>query len=417
MLSVRNLAVSICLFVGLAICPMSVMAKDANWPQFHGPRQDNISTETGLMTQWPEDGPTLVWTAEEIGTGWTGVTISDGRIFTAGGVEEEDATVVFCLDMDGKVVWQTPVGSICTAGRYKGARGTPTVDGDRVYYETGNGDVTCLLAATGEKVWSLNILDTFGAENIRWGLSESLVVDGDHLICCPFGEKASVVALDKMTGKTQWAAPSTDDQAGYGTPALVEHQGLRMILTMNAKALVGVNADTGELLFRHEHETRFDVNAIQPVFFDGNVFISSGYNRGSQMVHLEIKDGKVATETAWESKDMSNHHGGAVLLDGHVYGSSENKWVCYNWETGETVYAERGVGKGSLTVADGMLYTLSEKGTMGLVKATPQGHELVGKFKLPEGGEGRSWAHPVVCDGRLYLRHDTRLFVYDIRAK
>jgi outer membrane protein assembly factor BamB len=224
--------------------------------------------------------------------------------------------------------------------------------------------------------------------------------------------------LDKQTGKKVWAARGTGDKAGYASPTLIEAQGLRIILAMNQKALIGVNADNGELLFRYEHTTKYDVNATDPIYHDGHIFISSGYGSGCELLKLTVDGGKASVGRVWESKKLDNHHGGVILLDGYLYGSSHGgRWVCLKFETGEVMYAEGGVGKGSLTYADGMLYTFSENRKMGLVEATPSGHTVISQFELPSGGEAPSWAHPVVCGGRLYLRHSDQLSALDIKAE
>lgn len=390
------------------------VANAADWPQFHGPASDNISTETGLLKAWPEGGPELIWSAKGLGDGFASVSVADGMIYTAGNVSGK--TVVTALDLEGQQLWQVPCGQAWTKN-FPGARGTPTVDGDRVYYETPLGDLVCLNSKTGAKIWATNILDRFGAENITWALAESVVIDGNHLICCPFGSRGSVVALNKATGETVWAAKGVGDKAGYATAALAEFSGIRMVLAMSAKALVGVNADTGALLFRYEHITKYDVNALRPIYKDGCVFISSGYGSGSELVKLTAAAGGITATRVWASKDMDNHHGGVVLWDGYLYGADSKRfWVCLDWATGKTEYMEKGVGKGSLTCADGMLYTFSESTrTVGLVKATPDGHTVISSFQIPEGGAGRSWAHPVISDGRLYLRHGDLLFVYNVK--
>jgi len=386
------------------------------WPRFHGPASDNISTDTGLLPEWPEGEPPLLWTAEGIGEGFASVTTAGGLIHTAGNLG--DRTVLTALYLDGRIRWQAENGGGWT-GSYEGARGTPTVDGDRVYHESPLGEVICLDAVSGSRIWQRNILDDFDAENVRWALAESVLVDGDRVICCPGGHTASVVALDKSTGETVWTSPGTGDAAGYASPRLVEHHGLRMIITMSAKALLGVDAEDGRLLFRYPHLTEYDVNATTPLFHDGQIFISSGYGTGSVMLELAVDGRQAQVDPVWNSRDLDNHHGGVILFDGHVYGAAHSShrggWICLDWATGQMRYAERGVGKGSLTCADGMLYTLSEKGTMGLAAATPDGHQLLGRFQLPSGGEGLAWAHPVVIGHRLYLRHGDRLFAYDLQ--
>ncbi len=388
----------------------------SSWPRFHGPKGDNISTETGLLKEWPEQGPKLGFVAKGLGSGFASVTIAGGLIYTCGNVDGK--TTITALDLKGNILWQVANGAAWT-GDSEGTRGTPTIDGDRLYHESPLGEVVCLNAKNGEKVWNLNILKEFGSKNITWALAESLLIDGDRVICCPGGPNSAVLALDKMTGKTVWKSPSADgDLAGYGSPSLVECRGLRMILTMTSRAVIGVDADTGDLLFRFPHKTSYNVNALKPIFHDGQVFVSTGYGAGSLMLKLNVNGNKVTAEKAWDTKALDNHHGGVLLLDGYLYGSSHRgSWVCLDWKSGKTMYQDRGVGKGSLTYAEGMLYTLSERSKMGLVKATPEGHEPISEFKIPEGGEGLSWAHPVVCGGRLYIRHGDFLYAYDVRAK
>lgn len=405
------------LAMAFVVCIAAPSTGADSWPVFHGPDGSNMSPDAGLLKRWPEGGPRLVWQADGIGSGYSSVSVANGMVYTSGNKDEK--TIVTAFDMGGKVVWQAANGEAWTKD-FPGTRGTPTIDDARLYHESPMGNVICLNAKTGEKIWNLNILDEFEGENIQWALSESLILDGNRLICCPFGKKASIVALDKMTGKVVWTAESTGDKAGYGTPALVEYGGIRIVLTMDAKAVVGVNADTGALLFRHPHETKYDVNVLLPLYHEGQVFVSSGYGTGSQMIKLSVDGKKVAAEQVWENKKLDNHHGGVILLDGYLYGTnSRGQWMCLDWRTGEAKWAEKGIGKGSLTFADGLLYGFNEsenKRTVGLIKPSPEAYEQISEFQLPEGGKGNCWAHPVVIGGRLYLRHDDFLFVYDVKA-
>ncbi len=391
-------------------------ASATQWLRFHGPRGDNISDDTGLLKTWPEDGPPLLWKVEGIGNGFASVTVSNGRIYTAGNVE--DRLLITALDMDGKIRWQRQNGPAWTKN-YPGARGTPTLDGDRVYHLGASGDLICLQAEDGAVVWSTNILEKFGSQPPEWGLAESVLIDGDRVICTPGGPNTCIVALDKMTGETVWQSESAaGDGPSYGTPQLAEWEGLRIVFNMTAKALVGVDAASGKLLFRHPHETAYDVNACMPLFHDGKVFVSTGYGSGSELIGLKREGDRVTAEQLWENKDLDNHHGGVILYEGFLYGSNfRGKWVCLDWNKGETKYSENGVGKGSVTLADGMLYTYSERKKVGLVPAVPTAHEPVSSFTIPSNEREQSWAHPVVLDGRLYLRHGNLLFAYDIRAR
>ena len=399
----------------LAVGVVAAAEQAPAWSQFHGPNRDNVSSETGLLKQWPAGGPELLWTADGLGYGYSSVSVANRTIFTAG--DRGDHTTVTALDMQGKILWQTQNGK-AWKGAYPGSRGTPTVELGRVYHESPHGDVTCLDAKTGERIWTLNILDRFGAKNIRWALSESLLIDGDHVICCPGGPDASVVALNKKTGEIVWQCPSTGDLAGYASPILAECQGMRTIITLTSRAMIGVNADTGQLLWRVKHVSYADENVLVPIYHDGHVFIST-LKAGSVKWQIVVQDGKASLKEVWRSKAMDNHHGGVVLIDGYLYGSScfynKSQWVCMDWAAGDQQYAARGVGKGSLTCADGLLYTLSRGGKVGIVRPTPAGHEVISSFKIPPRGKGRSWAHPVVCGGRLYIRHAGFLYAYDVR--
>lgn len=410
--------IKIAVFSAVLAVTSTALAAEATafWPQFHGPNRDNISTEKSLLKTWPENGPPLLWTTEGLGHGFSSLAIADGRIISAGNIGEE--TVVTAVDLDGEILWQVPNGKAwLTKPAYPGTRGTPTIDGDRVYHESPHGNVICLNAETGDKVWEVNIADSFNAPNIRWARAESLLIDGDNVICCPGGPEASVVALNKNTGEVVWQAPSTDEGPGYASPTLFEHQGMRIIATITAKSFIGVNADSGDLLFQEPHESYTDQNTLMPIFNDGRIFIST-IRANTVQWDVIVNDGKVSLKENWRQEEFDNHHGGMLLINGNLYGVStsknRNKWVCLDWDTGAIKHVEPGVGKGSLTYADGMLYELSKDSLMGLVQPLPDGQKTVSTFQIPEGGEGNSWAHPVVTGGRLYIRHGTYLYAYDV---
>lgn len=388
----------------------------ADWPQFHGPGRDNISTETGLLKEWPPEGPELLWTAQGLGHGFSSLAVAGGMIYTAGNVEKD--TVITALNLDGKTLWQVRNGAAWMRD-HPGTRATPTVDGDCLYHQSPLGQIACLRTRTGEPVWQLNVLEKFSSEPPRWGLAESLLIDGNRVISCPGGPQTCMVALDKRTGAVRWQAPSTGELAGYASAILAEHQGRRMVITLTAKALIGVNADTGDLLWHVEHESYADENILMPIYHDGHVFVST-LKTGSVKWKINVPNGGVSLAEVWRTEELDNHHGGVLLLDGHLYGTStfrnRNLWVCLDWETGTRQFVEEAVGKSSLTYADGLLYTLSIDRLMGLVRAAPTGLEIISSFTIPEGGEGKSWAHPLISDGRLYVRHGQFLYAYDVAA-
>lgn len=395
----------------------------ADWPQFHGPRRDNMSAETHLLKQWPEGGPKLLWTASGLGEGFSTVAVvgdasgaaERGRIYTTGNVGPH--TVITCLDLAGKAVWRARNGPAYRRS-HPGTRSTPTIEAGRLYHENADGDVVCLDARTGKPVWSLNILKKFGGRNIEWGLAESLLIDGGKVICTPGGEQAGLVALDKQTGRTVWVCEDTRDKPGYCSPTIIRHGGLRQIVTMMARSIVGVHPETGKLLWRFAHTAPFDENITTPIHHDGRIFMSSR-TTGSRLVRLTVAGERVTAEQVWFSKAMDNQHGGVILLDGCLYGDClrgrGGPWACLDFATGKTLYAGRGIGRASLTYADGLLYLLNHRGTVALVKPTPRAFEAVSRFQIPRGGRGPSWAHPVVCGGRLYIRHGDFLYCYDIK--
>jgi outer membrane protein assembly factor BamB len=345
------------------------------------------------------------------------VSIANGTIYTAGSIQKD--TVISALDLEGTMRWQVKNGQAWT-GAHPGTRGTPTIDGNRLYHQNPHGSLVCLNAETGDTIWQVNIIEKFNSKIPRWALSESLLIDGNRLISCPGGPQTCMVALDKTNGSIVWKAPGIGEVAGYASPTVFEHEGLRVITTLTSKSFIGVNADTGDLLWHIKHESPYDENIMMPIFHEGCIFISTPL-AGSVKWQVSVNSGKVSLEEMWRTQQLDNHHGGVILTDGKLHGSStvrnKNLLVCLDWQTGWAKYRNRCVGKASLTYADGMLYTLSIDGVMGLVQPTPIGHKLVSYFEIPKGGEGKSWAHPVVCGGRLYIRHGEFLYAYRLRQQ
>jgi len=402
----------VCILLAVA----ALAAGAADWPQFHGPRRDNMSDETGLLKQWPADGPKLLWTATGIGAGFSSVAIAGGLVYTTGNVGAD--TVLTALNLAGEAQWTAKNGPADKHDR-PGTRSTPTVDGDCLYHENSDGDLACLEAKTGKQLWALNLVAKFNGQSPRWGHAESPLVDGEHVICVPGGTEAGMVALNKRTGGTVWASKGTTEKPGYGSPIAIEFGGVRQYVTMMEKSVIGVRADTGKLLWRVPHNAFAEETASTPLYQDGFLFVSTLPPGATQCIALTAQGDRITAKQAWQSAALDDHHGGMVLLNGYLYGASlKGKWVCLEAKKGRLAYSADGVGKGSVTYADGMLYTLSEEGgTVGLVKATPDGHDIVSQFRLPAGGNGPVWAHPVVCGGRLYLRHGDSLYCYDIQAR
>jgi len=390
------------------------------WPCFHGPKRDNKSTETGLLKKWPDAGPKLLWTASGLGKGYSSVTVAGGLIYTAGMIDKQ--TYVFALDLNGKQKWRKLNGQSWETTRryamgYGGSRATPTYDEGRAYHLGERGRLGVFDAKTGTEVWHLDLFKQFDAKTPTYGLAESVLIDGDKLICCPGGKKGYMVCLEKKTGKLVWASTGIKGTMGYCSPVIAEFGGFRQLLSMTAAVAFGVDAKTGKLLWSVEHGNRRGNNATDPIFHNGHVFASTGYGKGSILIRLKPVENGIQAKKVWGSRLMDNHHGGVVLIGGHLYGAGHQSrgWFCLDFMTGKQAWKAR--GKGSLTYAEGMLYCLGERGTMSLVEATPKKHRVVSSFQVPRGGSGLHWAHPVVCDGRLYVRHADKLFAYDIRAR
>lgn len=402
-------------------CSTFILAEECSWPQFHGSKRDNLSNDTGLLKQWPNEGPELLWKTTGIGHGFSTVSIANGMIYTAGNIEGN--TVITAMDMDGTILWQTTSGPAFTRS-YPGSRSTPTIDGDRLYHLNGNGYIICVKAKTGEEMWRLNVLEKFNGRNIEWGLSESVLVDGQNVICTPGGEEISVVALDRDTGETVWKCVGVGDKPGYVSPIIVDYKGLRQIVTMMSASVIGVNADTGKLLWKYDHPIKYDVNIVTPLYYEGHIIISATLAAGTTMLKLNVDGNSCAVEKVWHTEELDNEHGGIVLVDGYLYGQADGNhkwrhWACLKLETGEAMYSVEGLPtdrSGATTYADGMLYLLSDKGEVALMPANPEEFNIVSKFHLPKDVKGPAWAHPVVCGGRLYLRHGEFLYVHNVRA-
>jgi outer membrane protein assembly factor BamB len=408
----KAFALAVTLFLGVAAVHAA-----ADWPQWQGPDRTRISKETGLLKAWPSGGPRLLWTANNLGSGYGSMAVSGNRVFLQGS-RGNNSFVIALSRADGKELWSKALGPIETkmrSDRGAGPRGTPTVDGDRLYVLTENGDLACL-ETDGSPVWQLNILKEFGGRQLQWLVSESPLVDGPHVVVTPGGPEAGMVKLDKMTGKTVWTSKGLSDTAAYSSIVAADVQGVRTYMTFTATAGVGVRASDGKLMFRYPNAANNVANVATPVYSDNKVFFASAYGTGGGLLNLTVQNGEVAATEAYFTREMKNHHGGMVLVGGYLYGYNDLILTCLEFATGKMMWRDRSVGKGSVTYADGHLYVQSENNVVGLAEATSSGYREKGRFEIPDKGL-MSWAHPVISDGRLYVRNQDTLLVYDITAK
>lgn len=396
---------------------MALMAQtpSTDWPQWRGPDRNGVSKETGFLKQWPKSGPALVWSASQLGGGYGSVAVRGDRVYLQGMKNRQ--SIVTSLDRaTGKFVWSAQLGSSGNNDRGSGPRSTPTVDGDRVFVLTENGDLASLQAADGKIVWRRNILQEFRGRNINWLISESPLVDRDLVIVSPGGRNAGMVALEKATGKTVWTSKELSEEAGYASPVVADVQGVRTIMTLTSEAAVGVRASDGKLMWRYGNVANGTANITTPVYADGKVFFTSAYGTGGALLGLRAAGEENRAQEIYFTSNMQNHHGGVVLVDGYMYGFSNSILTCMEFATGKVMWRDRSVGKGSVAYADGHLYILSENNVVGLVEASPTGYREKGRFPIPDQGWS-SWAHPVVSGGRLYIRNQEILASYDVRAR
>ena len=386
-----------------------------DWPQWRGPERTGISQETGLLRQWPPSGPPALWSAAGLGEGYGSISIKGNQAFVQG-LKGRDSVVTSLGRADGKILWTRVVGPGRDNDRGPGPRSTPTVDGDRVFVLTENGDLAALRAADGGVVWQRNILRDFSGQNISWLISESPLVDGDRVIVTPGGRGAGMVALDKATGKTVWVAKELSDEAGYSSAIVADIGGVRTVMTLTSSAGVGVRASDGKLMWRNRSAANGTANATTPVFSNNTVFYTSSYGTGGALLALTPQSGEVRAQEVYFTRDMQNHHGGVIVLGSTLYGFHNSIMAALDLPTGKSLWRNRSVGKGAISYADGRFYILSEDHVMGLAEATPAGYREFGRFSIADLG-WPSWAHPVVSGGRLYIRNQGTLLAYDVRAR
>jgi outer membrane protein assembly factor BamB len=387
-----------------------------DWPQWRGPDRTDLSREAGLLREWPPSGPPRVWSASAIGAGYGSVAIRGNRVLVQGR-RDNGVSAVFCLDRaDGHTLWVRDLGQGLDHDRGAGPRSTPTIDEDQAYVLTENGDLARLRLDDGSVVWQKNILADFGGKNPHWLVSESPLVDGSRLVVTPGGPGAGIVALDKTTGATLWKSAELSDPAGYSSCVAADVGGVRTIVGLTAANGVGVRASDGKLMWSYPRVANRTANVATPIVHGDKVFYSSAYGTGCALLGLKPDGGLVRAEEIYFSREMMNHHGGVVLVGDYLYGFSNSILVCMEFASGNVRWKDRSVGKGSVTVADGHLYLFGERNIVGLAEATPEGYREKGRFEIADVGLP-SWAHPVVCGGRLYIRNQGTLTCYDVRAR
>jgi outer membrane protein assembly factor BamB len=403
--------------IATLLVTLSLPALAGDWPQWRGPNRDESSTETGLLKHWPANGPKRVWLFENAGLGYSGFAVAAGKLFTIGTRDEKEILLV--LDANsGKELWFAPIGDILGNNWGDGPRSSPTVDGDRVYVLSGKGNLVCTQVADGKVLWTKSMQD-LGGKVPNWGYAESPLVDGKLVLATPGGEKGTMAAFDKMTGALAWQSADITEGAQYSSIIPANINGKKQYVQLVMQTLFGVDAATGKLIWRAPWSAGRTAVIPTPIVKGDEVFISSGYGAGCMKVKV---NGSEAT-VAFMNKDLENHHGGVILIGDYLYGNSKDGWTCMAWADGSVKWKEKGaLGKGAIGHADGMFYCLEEKtGNVALIEASPTGWSEKGRFKLDpqttiRSPKGAIWVHPVIANGKLYLRDQNLVYCYDVKT-
>jgi outer membrane protein assembly factor BamB len=382
-----------------------------DWPQWRGPNRDGRSAERGLLKTWPAGGPPLAWQAKGAGEGYSSFAAADGRLITLGARGDREYVIAFDA-ASGKQLWATAHGRRFGNDRGDGPRGTPTVEGDRIYAFGASGDLSVLEASSGKVLWAVNVLQKFGGSNITWGLSESPLVLADRILVNAGGPQSSIVALNKKDGAVLWRSQS--DEAGYSSAVLHEGGGVREAIFFTGQRALGVDVADGRLLWSYDKVANGTANIATPIVRGNHVFLSSDYGTGAALLELTPGGGSVRAREVYFTKEMRNHHASSVLVGDYLYGFSSAILTAMRFDSGQVAWRDRSVGKGSVVFADERLYLFSENGVVGLAEAAPDAYREHGRFQIKTGSLP-TWAHPIVSGGKLFLRDQDTVYAYNVR--
>ena len=397
------------LVLGFAQAPVPTATE---WSQWRGANRDGVSAETGLLKQWPSGGPSRVWQGTGAGTGYSSFSSSSGRLYTIGA--RDDIEYVMAFDRaSGRKLWETPNGRRFRNEQGDGPRSTPTTEGDVIYAFGGSGELACLDAATGRKVWSVNVVQQFGGSTPYWGYSESPLIVGDRIIINAGGRRSALVAVNKATGAALWQQPG--DDAGYSSPMLLRTGSLQQVVFFTAERGLAVDPRDGRLLWSYDRAANGTANIATPIVHGNRVFLSSDYGTGAALLDVRASGNLASASEVYFTRDMRNHHASSVLVGSHLYGFSSSILTAMVFDTGTVAWRNRSVGKGSLIYADERLYLYSENGIVGLADASADGYVERGRFTLSTGNAS-TWSHPVISNGLLILRDQERVYAYDVRV-
>ena len=396
------------------VSQLGISGQVPEWFQWRGPNRDGISAETGLLQDWPKSGPPLAWRSAGAGNGYSSFSASNGRLYTLGARGGNE--YVIAIDRaSGKKAWEYLNGRRFENDRGDGPRSTPTIEGNRLYVLGGSGDLTCLDTATGQKIWSINIVAKFGGVNPYWGYSESPLIVGDRILVNAGGRRASIVAVSKADGTTLWQQHS--DGAGYSSPMLMKTGSLNQVIFFTESHTLAVDPRDGRLLWSYNKANNGTANIATPIVRGTRVFVSSDYGTGAALLDVRAAGNLATANEVYFTRDMRNHHASSVLVGETLYGFSSSILTALKFDTGQIAWRDRSVGKGSLIYADNRLYLYSEDGVIGLAEANPAAYREHGRFTLTQQNGLPTWSHPIISGGLLIIRDQDSIYAYDVRAK
>lgn len=402
-------------------------ARSDDWPQWRGPQRDGTSKETGLLKEWPKEGPPLIWSSTNLRSGYSSLAVVGDRIYTLGNDGTDNEFVQAHNTKDGKRLWETRLGKVGPnpqQANYAAARSTPTVDGRFLYALGSDGDLVSAAIADGKIRWQKNLRADFAGKSGQWSYSESPLIDGDTLVCTPGGAEATLLALNKNTGATIWkcALPEADD-AAFSSVVIINTGGTKQYVQLLSKGLVGIDAKTGQLLWRYSKPISvYGANIPTPLAADDYIYVASA-GTGGGAVHVTQKDGKFTAEEAYFSPKNPTAIGGVIKVGNYLYGTTGGAMICLDFKTGKIAWEDRAVGPASMVYADSRLYLHAETGEIAVVEPSPEAFHLKGRVTPPNqpqhtrGQMEKSWAYPVVANGHLYIRDHNMLWSYDVRSK
>jgi outer membrane protein assembly factor BamB len=379
------------------------------WTNYRGPKQDGHYEEVAISTSWPEGGLTPIW-KQPVGLGFASFSVADGRAYTI--EQRRQQEVVTAYDpATGRELWAQSWNAEYKEGNGDGPRATPTWDDGRVYALGATGELRCLDAKTGGVIWGKNILSENRAQNLPWAMAASpLVVDNKVIVLPGGGQSSSVVAYNKLTGAPVWKA--LNDRQAYVSPMLVTLAGRRQVLIVSANRAAGLAPEDGSLLWSYPWDTDMGINASQPLVVSGNrVFISAGYGKGAALVEISGSGNSFSARPIWENINMKNKFNSSVLYQGYIYGLDEGILSCVDVNTGERKWKGGRYGFGQVLLASGQLIILTDQGELVLVRATPDQHAEVARFKALEG---KTWNYPAIAEGRLLVRNANEMAAFNL---